>query len=197
MQSPPSLLVSVPSPRKVIFANSSKKLQKNGIPSKIPMDTKIVVDQLVKPDNSYESEYSVVDNCWKTTVFPRKLPDSRDDVKYLETWLGIQLAKCSSSSKPTLPSRYGDKQVSLERSVLVALNQMIALDLGFSEIIRQVTLNCSERGELIHRMWHSSYNLFSTVYTDMAIQLRAHQFKLLDKVGFWIGAYYYHVHVIC
>jgi hypothetical protein len=31
-------------------------------------------------------------------------------------------------------------------------------------------------------MWHSSYNLFSTVYTDMSVQLRAHQYKLLEKV---------------
>jgi hypothetical protein len=132
------MVVAAPSPRKVLIANPNKKMQKDTFPSRIPMDTKIVIKEFVKPDSSFESEYDDVEHCWKTTVFPRKTPDSRDDVKYLDKWLGMQLAKCASSPKLTLPAKYQGKQVQLERSVLVALNQMIALDLGFSEIIRQV-----------------------------------------------------------
>mgnify|MGYP003385202297 CR=1 FL=1 len=138
IESPSSMATSVPSPRKIVIANPNKKLQKDVIPSKIPWDTRLVIDQFVKPDKSYESEYCDVDHCWKTTVFPRKTPESRDDVKYLDNWLGIQLSKCSSSADPSLPAKYEDKNVKLERSVLVSLNQLIALDMGFSEIVRQV-----------------------------------------------------------
>ena len=181
-----SALSSMQSPRKVLYVNPSEKQKpkQSLMPSRIPPEASIILNIPTRPDNSYESEFCEVDNCWKTIVFPRKFPDSRDDVKYLDKWLAAQLSKCAKAATLTLPGNYcGGSGEDMERSVVVALNQLTALDLGFSEMIRQVTLNCSERGELMHRMWYSSHDLFTKVYSDMAVELRALKYKLFEKVG--------------
>ena len=172
------------SPRKVIYSNPASETLKPGTqyPSKIPLDTAIIVKSPIKPDNHlYETDYNDKDSCYNVTVFPRKIPDSREDVKYLDQWLSIQLSKATDNDK--VPKDY-ENGVYVEHTVVVALNQIKVLDCGFSEMIRQVTIQCSERGELIHRMWHSSHDLFAVVYADMAMHLRSSQYTIHDRVSY-------------
>lgn len=41
------------------------------------------------------------------------------------------------------------------------------MDLGFSELVRQVSIQCNDRGELMNRMWNSSHELFQTLLIEM------------------------------
>lgn len=41
------------------------------------------------------------------------------------------------------------------------------MDLGFSEITRQVALECSQRSELMSRLWHSSHEIFEKLISEM------------------------------
>lgn len=171
------------SPRKVIYSNPAAETLKLGTqyPSRIPPDTAIVIKSPVQPDvHMYETEYDDKNSCYNVTVFPRKVPDSREDVKYLDKWLTTQLTKATNNSN--IPKDY-ENGVYVDPTVVVALNQIKVLDCGFSEMIRQVTIQCSERGELIHRMWHSSHDLFAVVYADMATHLRASQHAIHDRVS--------------
>ena len=128
--------LSIQSPRKILYANSTFKLKQQEFPSRIPNDTKIVVSSPVKPPNLQDAVFDVNESCWKITVFPRKFPDSREDVKYLDEWLTTQLKSCNSSMK--LPDIYDHGDDAIDAAAITALNQIVVLDLGFSEIVRQV-----------------------------------------------------------
>ena len=124
------------SPRKILYANSTAKLKQQEFPSKIPTETKIVISSPVKPPNLQDAVFDTAESCWKITVFPRKFPDSREDVKYLDEWLTTQLRNCLSMT--TMPAIYDHGDDSVDTAAVTALNQIVILDLGFSEIVRQV-----------------------------------------------------------
>jgi hypothetical protein len=54
-----------------------------------------------------------------------------------------------------------------ESSAKLAQEQLKILDLGFSELCRQVALECSQRSELMNRLWQASHEIYEKLLLEM------------------------------
>lgn len=90
---------------------------------------------------------------WEKPIFPVLKPTSRKDVELLEQWLTAELARRAEGAQDT-------------KSVMQAT--LPALNTAMSEIIRQVMVQCAERGKLMYRIWKSFIDLFSHVESAMS-----------------------------
>eukprot|EP00002_Diphylleia_rotans_P005110 TRINITY_DN1414_c0_g3_i1.p1 TRINITY_DN1414_c0_g3~~TRINITY_DN1414_c0_g3_i1.p1 ORF type:complete len:1233 (-),score=253.28 TRINITY_DN1414_c0_g3_i1:890-4588(-) len=69
-------------------------------------------------------------------VFPSRKPSGRGDAIYLRDWLERKLQKLISSTD-------GKYELELDQVLLIGLN----------EVVRQVSVQCDERGQVLKRMW--------------------------------------------
>ena len=149
---------------------------------RIPTNMRIIENTPIMPvDKNLEKWFNKETNDWSVVVFPKRYPISREDVKILDNWVTARLSSIASIKDSI--SRRERPEVTYQ----IAQQQLYVIDLGFSEIIRlftneflsvmfsiifigllrQVSLQSMERGELIHRMWRSSQELFETLITDL------------------------------
>lgn len=62
----------------------------------------------------------------------------------------------------------------------VAEEQLKVMDLGFSEVVRQVAIQCSERAELMHRMWRASHELYDSLLSEMCSTIDGLRYSASD-----------------
>lgn len=124
------------SPRKsIVYADPTHKKFLVTIPSKIPDDMRVISTSPIKPDRTYESEFDATKKQWNIVMFPRKYPDSREDVIFLENWLTARLADAANFQHSSVSKEVNEG----EESIVKSIKQIDILNFGFSEVIRQAS----------------------------------------------------------
>lgn len=72
------------------------------------------------------------------------------------------------------------KQLPFVDSAKLAEEQLKIMDLGFSEIVRQVAVQCSQRAELMHRMWRASHELYDKLLVEMTSVIDGLRYSAAD-----------------
>eukprot|EP00771_Trimastix_marina_P003993 gnl/Trimastix_PCT/718.p1 GENE.gnl/Trimastix_PCT/718~~gnl/Trimastix_PCT/718.p1 ORF type:complete len:534 (+),score=163.38 gnl/Trimastix_PCT/718:51-1652(+) len=123
-------------------------------PSIIPRAYHIVEKSplIPKNDGRYTTEFHEDDHMWHTTIFPAQVPSSRQDVVLLEKWLDDISRDLESRAESTEPL------------VLLADTQKV-FGMCFHEIVRQVSVHCTERGRLMVKLWRKYVGLFKRMFT--------------------------------
>lgn len=65
-------------------------------------------------------------------------------------------------------------------SARIAEEQLKVMDLGFSELVRQVAIQCSDRAELLLRMWRASHELYDTLLLEMSSTIDGLRYSAAD-----------------
>lgn len=101
----------------------------------------------------------------------------------MDQWLTSQLASCTAAVENSNQTKEQLADTTAKgRAVEKAIKQIRVLDLGFSEVVRQVATHCTDRAELINRMWRSSFDLFTVVYDEMSSLLREANYAATREV---------------
>lgn len=95
------------------------------------------------------------------------LPATRDDVESLGKWLDSMISALANEKTLSL-------QVLFENLQLVYLG-------CFQELIRQVSIECYERGQLIHRIWNAYINLFERAIIEQSKGMSAIEIDYLKE----------------
>jgi hypothetical protein len=72
------------------------------------------------------------------------------------------------------------KQLPFAESAKIAEEQLKIMDLGFSEIVRQVAVQCSQRAELMDRMWRASHELYDALLMEMSSVIDGLRYSATD-----------------
>jgi len=116
------------------------------IPPKIPPNLKIIHKVPIRPlDENLEAWFDEEAKEWSVVKFPKRFPDSKEDVQLLDEWMTTRLSKVASVKKSL------QNQEQPEITAHIAQQQLKIMDLGFSELIRQISLQSMDRGELLNR----------------------------------------------
>jgi len=90
------------------------------------------------------SEYDEEERMWITTVFPARRPAGRRDVALLKRWVDRHVVPLEEVI---------DYKTSEEQAKVLAI--------ALNEIVRQVSVHCVERGELLAEVWQRYSTIFS------------------------------------
>mmetsp|Transcript_2683 Transcript_2683/g.4032 ORF Transcript_2683/g.4032 Transcript_2683/m.4032 type:complete len:1083 (-) Transcript_2683:88-3336(-) len=168
------------SPRRLFFQSSSisateklRKLQSAHIPTRIDKNNSIS-ECSPRPLRNTASVFDEDTHTWKSMVLPRHHPDRREDVKYLDAWITDRLASVATSC----PSHEESSWVS--ENAKIAEEQLKIMDVGFSELIRQVAIQCTDRAELMDRLWRSSHELYNTLLLEMSSVIDSLRYNAAD-----------------
>lgn len=94
------------------------------------------------------SKLDTEENNWKTQVFPSDTPGTRDEVAMIGDWLNKVLVENKKETKDPLE---------------MASNARHWFQIAFSELCRQISLECPERAQLLQSIWKRYQDLFSRV----------------------------------
>ena len=100
---------------------------------RIPDDMRVIERTPVMPlDRSLEKWFNDETKDWSVVIFPKKVPDSRDDIRILDEWMTSRLCKVARGHLRSSQ----DSDESPETNANIAQQQLKIMDLGFSELIR-------------------------------------------------------------
>lgn len=121
------------------------------LPSFIPVDDYIVKHCVVQPEihgkMEHKSRFSPLDKRWYTVLFPALQPGRREDVQLLGEWLQHSMHRnCYENSD----GHFEDAEAAF-----------ILHSIAFLEIVRQVDLQCEERGNLLLHVWRQILRVFN------------------------------------
>jgi hypothetical protein len=115
---------------------------------------------------------------WNSTIFPKQNPNQRDDVLVLDNWITDRFFLCNLfiidlSGRLVGLSQMRERDDSWsESSAQLAKEQLKILDLGFSELCRQVAIECSQRSELMNRLWQASHEIYEKLLSEMGSAIK-------------------------
>eukprot|EP00002_Diphylleia_rotans_P032820 TRINITY_DN6924_c0_g1_i1.p1 TRINITY_DN6924_c0_g1~~TRINITY_DN6924_c0_g1_i1.p1 ORF type:complete len:1556 (+),score=266.96 TRINITY_DN6924_c0_g1_i1:59-4726(+) len=116
------------------------------LPTKIPKPFQIYEKSPLPPtDPNLNYEYEAVAKLWKITIFPSNAPTTRQDVLMLEKWMDAMLERVIIKS---------------DDITVVARETHLLYTICLHEIVRQVSIHCIERGQLIGKIWNRYCLLF-------------------------------------
>ncbi|KAH7288034.1 hypothetical protein KP509_31G008600 [Ceratopteris richardii] len=123
------------------------------LPSFIPVDDYIVEQCVVQPELhgkvEHKSRFSPLDKRWYMVLFPALQPGKREDVQLLAEWLQHSMQRnCHENSD----GQFEDPETAF-----------ILHSIAFLEIVRQVDLQCEERGNLLLHVWRQILRVFNQV----------------------------------
>eukprot|EP00753_Platysulcus_tardus_P020701 PLAT8346.1.p1 GENE.PLAT8346.1~~PLAT8346.1.p1 ORF type:complete len:966 (+),score=525.09 PLAT8346.1:64-2898(+) len=142
-------------------------------PSTVPAFLRIIERSPLPPKQAgaYETWYDEREAMWHTVVFPALKPASRQDVALLERWLGEQMGK--------ITEQFGER-ITSDNMADVVQAAVPVLSMSLNELVRQVALHCSERGQLLDKTWKSFTQLFDAVLVEMKDTMDQYQTKMMD-----------------
>ncbi|GMI16672.1 hypothetical protein TrLO_g10838 [Triparma laevis f. longispina] len=106
---------------------------------------------------------------WVSVIFPSMKPTGRHDVELLDQWLNRALAE----------KALGEGMSSEEQSVMVK-EQLNVLMIGFREVVRQVSVQCTDRGMLLDKIWKAMSGLLDFVVKEMQDTIIACEGRMAD-----------------
>jgi hypothetical protein len=112
---------------------------------------------------------------WNNVIFPKRYPDSREDISILKSWLMKHLG-----SEAEL--RNSIKSDEVHQTVNIARKQLHVLDLAQSELVRQLSLTCVERGQLLSEIWALNRSVQETIINEQQQVMIALHRRVLDAV---------------
>ena len=126
-------------------------------PSLIP-ESEMVLEKTMFPpeDKNRQCWYDPDEKVYVSVAFPSQRPTGRHDVALLEEWLTRALGEDEWMNN-----------VNDENRNQIVRDQLAKLQIGFREIVRQVTVTCPERGQLLDRIWKSTSSLLEYVMKQM------------------------------
>ena len=140
--------------------------------SRIPDEMRVVKPSLTRTADE-DGFLNPETNIWNTVILPKKYPDSRDDVFILDNWIDNYL------QNPRL-LRAAVKGSDVESASQIARQQLLVLDLGQSEVVRQVSMHCYERGQLMNKLWSNNKELYETVIKEQQEVIQALHRRVMD-----------------
>ncbi|MCO5551623.1 hypothetical protein L7F22_005128 [Adiantum nelumboides] len=125
------------------------------LPSFIPVDDYIVEHRVVQPEPygkvEHKSRFNPLDKRWYTVLFPALQPGKREDVQLLGEWLQHSMHRnCHENSD----GQFEDAEAAF-----------VLHSIAFLEIVRQIDLQCEERGNLLLHVWRQILRVFNQVMT--------------------------------
>lgn len=145
------------------------------IPSQIPDEMRIV-KQVMHREKGENGFLNPETNMWNTIVFPRRFPDAREDVHILEGWMRQHIDDPSAFRASVSSPR-------CESASLLAGHQLHILELSHSELVRQVSIQCAERGRLMAEVWAMNTDLHNTVIKEQQSVMQDLHRRVLDAVA--------------
>eukprot|EP00002_Diphylleia_rotans_P034633 TRINITY_DN7469_c0_g1_i1.p1 TRINITY_DN7469_c0_g1~~TRINITY_DN7469_c0_g1_i1.p1 ORF type:complete len:1543 (+),score=349.36 TRINITY_DN7469_c0_g1_i1:110-4738(+) len=116
------------------------------IPTKIPKPFQVFeASPLAPTDPNLHAEYEAIEKLWKVRLFPAANPTSRQDVVMLERWMDCMVERVITKGADIN---------------LVARETHLLYTICLNEIVRQVSVQCVERGQLIGKIWNRYCLLF-------------------------------------
>ena len=152
-----NLETSTPQPTLKTFLSPSKQINSSSSNKQIhisppkPLKCEGDKDRIIVEDNLTRLKF-VEKRASKPKIL--SLPATRDDVEALGKWLDSMISALANEKTLSL-------QVLFENLQLVYLG-------CFQELIRQVSIECFERGQLIHRIWNAYINLFERAIIEQS-----------------------------
>ncbi|PRP81719.1 hypothetical protein PROFUN_10819 [Planoprotostelium fungivorum] len=140
-------------------SKSAQRVPTTLIPEKYHM-----IEKSISPPFGGEDEglaYNETERMWETKIFPSSKPTGRREVVLLDNWLNQQLQENVEKNPDPL------------ESVKEAQN---LYSVCFHEIIRQVWVNCAERGQLMEKIWNRYLQLFEHI-----LKMREHEREQYNK----------------
>ena len=144
--------------------------------SPIAMSTKFTKNDLGPMATGGDATYDPASNLWMTPVFPSRMPSGRSDVFMLEEWMKKELARAVESlSGGGALSEAGDKPP--EFAYLRDLNTesfkvfLQVYETVMHELLRQVSVQCVERGFLLAHVWSRISELISAQLEEQSEKL--------------------------
>eukprot|EP00742_Colponemidia_sp_Colp-10_P001595 GILJ01001714.1.p1 GENE.GILJ01001714.1~~GILJ01001714.1.p1 ORF type:complete len:479 (-),score=60.50 GILJ01001714.1:180-1616(-) len=124
-------------------------------PSRVPIEESIIERTFFPPKpGEHQSSFIDSEGLFHTVVFPASKPSSRRDAILLDHWMTTVLEEQSYKIQNA-----SDLSTVVDEIVPV-------LSTGVNEVVRQVTLQCTERGMLLDKMWRTYVQLFQRVLSD-------------------------------
>jgi hypothetical protein len=123
---------------------------------------------------------------YHTVLFPPLKPASRKDVVILGEWLETQMAsilarEVSLKNAGKRAKNDSDGLQRVENEQAECLNDKLQIfSLCLNEIVRQVSLHCAERGELLRKIWGSFTAVFDHLLQDMQSTITEHEETILE-----------------
>lgn len=93
---------------------------------------------------------------WENKIFPAMHPSGRQDVELLDKWLTDSLAGLGVLEEMSVQSRSATVR-----------EQLNVLMIGFRELVRQVSTQCTQRGMLLDKIWKAMSSLLDFVVGEM------------------------------
>eukprot|EP00884_Botryococcus_braunii_P012884 jgi/Botrbrau1/21597/Bobra.43_1s0007.1 len=148
-QSPCLPRVSPPSP---VLLKDARSVEKSPLPSPRP--------RIHCLDTAYTG--NLPGTKWAITLFPTRRPTGRQEVMLLAHWLEVETKRFNelhSTRSPDIPEA-DFLAVVVERAKAI-------YEHAFHELIRQVTVQCEERGQLLKDAWLGFFGMANTVFTRL------------------------------
>jgi hypothetical protein len=154
--------------------------------SSIPPSLQVVRESAVRPPRLGASaeggneHWDEVSKTWKTLIFPVAKPVGRNDVHLLDEWLKSTLLSQEKAYKQHVQAAIDSAEpLSNARKVMILVNQTIpVLTAAMNEVIRQVSVQCVERGQILDNVWSSFMEIFDKVLGETTSTMSVYQQKM-------------------
>ncbi|GMI30458.1 hypothetical protein TeGR_g15240 [Tetraparma gracilis] len=132
-------------------------LQSKIPPSLVPASQAVTATSMFPPDDpKVETRYDPDTGMWENKIFPAMHPSGRQDVELLDKWLTDSLAGLGVLEEMSVQSRSATVR-----------EQLNVLMIGFRELVRQVSTQCTQRGMLLDKIWKAMSSLLDFVVGEM------------------------------